>query len=120
MLILFLLSNSSHLTSSSSTLWPTHLVSVCEASLLLLGLGGAGVSPGNLELWFWGVRNGGQSSRIFCWKLKGLTFFIPLSSLGVSSRTPSDKPVAHVVGKSSEDESGGEEADMLWRDGKWG
>lgn len=35
-------------------------------------------------------------------KLKGLTFFFPLSS-GLSSRTPGDKPVAHVVGKSSED-----------------
>uniref|UniRef100_A0A8C4PRF6 Tumor necrosis factor n=1 Tax=Equus asinus asinus TaxID=83772 RepID=A0A8C4PRF6_EQUAS len=30
-------------------------------------------------------------------ELKGLTFFFPFSSSGSSSRTPSDKPVAHVV-----------------------
>lgn len=66
------------------------------------------------------MRNGGQSSRIFSGKLKGLTFFFPLSSSGVSSRTPSDKPVAHVVGKSYKDVSGGEEADMLWRERMWG
>lgn len=50
-----------------------------------------------------GMKNGGQSSRLFFRELQGLTFFLPLSSSGLSSRTPGDKPVAHVVGKSSAD-----------------
>lgn len=47
------------------------------------------------------VRGWGVFSR----KFKSLTFFFSLSSSGSSSRTPSDKPVAHVVGKSSDDVS---------------
>lgn len=46
---------------------------------------------------FEGRRHGGQSSGTFSRKLKDLTIFFPLPSSESSSRTPSDKPVAHVV-----------------------
>lgn len=60
---------------------------------------------GKFRVWVW-RGNAGQSSEIFSGKSEGLIFFFPLSSSGSSSQT-SDKPVAHVVGKSSEDVSGG-------------
>lgn len=94
------------------------------ASLLLLGLGRVGVSPrmvaaGKFTPGGGGMRNGSQSSRLFWGKLKGFTFFFPLSSSGLSSRTPGDKPVAHVVGKSSEGGLRDAEAGGLGRARVW-
>lgn len=68
------------------------------------------------EFWVSGKKPW-KSKQTFSGMFKDLNFFSPLFSTGSASQNDNDKPVAHVVGKLSEQglwDTEGEDVGLLW------